>query len=310
MKKARKIILVTGPIRSGGTWTGKNLSLAPHTAYIHEPFNLTEKISDIKNHFDYRYQYICNENASKYREVFDDAMDYKYSLFFDLTTKKTAKNVARVCRDRGLMGLMVLYRLQNYRLIVKDPFAFFSADWLSKTYGMNVLVMIRHPAAFCSSFKIKNWRFNFNNFLNQPLLIERYLGVFEEKIREYAKAEKSIIDHAILFWNCIYHTVKTYQKEHPEWLFVRHEDLSNDPISQFQSIFSKFNLEFTPKVKSIILKNSGDHNPTEQQSDNEFVRNSKANIFNWKKRLTKDEIEKIKDMTHDVSSAFYGDHEW
>ena len=33
-------ILVTGSHRSGSTWVGKMLSVAPHVAYIHEPIIL------------------------------------------------------------------------------------------------------------------------------------------------------------------------------------------------------------------------------------------------------------------------------
>jgi len=170
--------------------------------------------------------------------------------------------------------------------------------------------MIRHPAAFCASLKIKNWTHDFNHFLNQPLLMDRYLGVFEKEIREFAENEKDIIDQAILLWNCIYHTINIYQQGHPEWLFVRHEDLSTEPVDQFQSIYETFNLEFTSKAKSIILKSSSVQNPTEQQPGNELLRNSKANVFNWKKRLSQKEIEKIREKTHAISSIFYVEREW
>lgn len=215
--------------------------------------------------------------------------------------------VAKIVRDQGHS---LLHKIRNDTPIVKDPIAVFSADWLSKTYDMNVLVMIRHPAAFCSSLKIKNWKFNFNNFLHQPLLMERYLNAFEKEICEYAKNEKDIIDQAILLWNCIHHTINIYQQGQPEWLFVRHEDLSNNPVDQFQSIHETFDLEFTSKAKSIILKSSGTHNPIEQQYSNEFVRNSKANIYNWKNRLSQNEIERIRKKTYEISSIFYNAHEW
>lgn len=112
--------------------------------------------------------------------------------------------------------------------------------------------------------------------------MDRYLSVFEKDIREFAENEKDIIDQAILLWNCIHHTINVYQQGHPEWLFVRLEDLSTSPIEQFQSIYQTFNLEFTSKAKSIILERSGGNNPIEQQAGNEFIRNSKENIFNWK----------------------------
>lgn len=140
--------------------------------------------------------------------------------------------------------------------------------------------------------------------------MEKYLCAFEQEIHEFAKKEKSVIDQAILLWNCIYYTVKTYQQNHSEWLFVRHEDLSNDPLGNFEFIYKEFGLDFTPRVKSGILRSSGPHNPTEQQPGKEYKRNSKENINNWKKRLSPEEIEIIKIKTNELSSTFYEDHEW
>jgi len=46
--------------------------------------------------------------------------------------------------------------------------------------------------------------------------MDRYLGAFEEKIHEYTKKAKNIIDQAILLWNCIHHTIKIYQQNYSE----------------------------------------------------------------------------------------------
>lgn len=307
MREERKPILVTGSHRSGSTWAGDSLALAPHTGYIHEPFNVDIKPGVVVTPFKTWFQYIGEENADHYSEMLRRAIYFRYPLGSNIARARTVRLVAKIARDQGVS---LLHKIRNDTPIVKDPIAVFSADWLSKTYDMNVLVMIRHPAAFCSSLKIKNWKFDFNNFLDQPLLMDKYLSVFEKEICEYAKNEKDIIDQAILLWNCIHHTINIYQQEHPEWLFVRHEDLSNNPVDIFQSIYKAFNLEFTSIAKSKILEKSGAHNPTEQQSGNERVRNSKANITNWKKRLSKNEIERIREKTHDIASIFYNAHEW
>lgn len=307
MNKPRKPILVTGSHRSGTTWAGKSLSLAPGTGYIHEPFNIGKKINFTKKPFSYWFQYLCEENASKYQKALDDMISYQYPLRSNLAKTRTFRDAARVFFGQGQT---LIHKVKQDTPIVKDPIAFFSADWLSKTYDMNVLVLIRHPAAFCSSLKIKNWTFNFNNFLNQELLMNRYLYSFEKDICEFAKEEKCIIDQAILLWNCIHHTVAVYQQDHPEWLFVRYEDLSNNPLREFEYIYGRFDLEFTPSAKSGILESSGAYNPVEQRANNEFKRNSKANIQNWKRRLNSEDIEKIKSETSMLSKKFYGDYKW
>lgn len=308
MRETRKPILVTGSHRSGTTWAGKNLALAPNTGYIHEPFNIGIHLGVVGTPFRHWFQYISDDNShGKYKKALDKVIHYRYPLLNNLARNRTLGGAKLIWKDQKHT---LLHKIRSDTPIVKDPIAFFSADWLGRTYGMNVLVMIRHPAAFCSSLKIKNWAFNFNNFLDQPLLMERYLRGFEEEIREYARDEKGIIDQGILLWNCIHHTVTVYQQEHPEWVFARHEDLSHDPERHFESIFRKFGLEFTPEVKAAIAQNSGSHNPSEQQADDEFRRDARKNIYNWRNRLDEDEIARIKNGTAEVSRRFYGSQEW
>ena len=307
MRKTKKPILVTGSHRSATTWVGQVLAASPKTAYILEPFNNRIESGIIKTISTNMFQYICEENSEPYEEILAQVFHYKYPLCRNLEKVKTVRNVAKIIRAQGLS---FLHRIRKDIPIIKDPIALFSAEWLCKTFDMNVLVMIRHPAAFCSSLKIKGWTFDFNDFLNQPLLMTRYLDVYEEEIREYAKNEKDIIDQAILVWNCIYHTVCLFQEKYSEWLFIKHEDLSLDPVNRFHSIYKAFDLEFTEEAKSFILETSGTHNPIEQQAVNEFIRDSKANIFNWKNRLSQNEIDNIKKKTSEVSSNFYAEHEW
>lgn len=142
------------------------------------------------------------------------------------------------------------------------------------------------------------------------MLLKHYLNTFESDIREHVANEKGWISQAILLWNCIHHTLNIYQDKHPEWMFVKHEHLSFDPVPEFEKIYKFFGLEFTARVESAILDSSGKHNPIEQQSGSEFVRNSKANITNWKSRLSRSEIQRIKEGTRNISSLFYTDNDW
>ena len=42
-----------------------------------------------------------------------------------------------------------------------------------------------------------------------------------------------VIDDAKLVWRICHRVIREYQAEHPEGLFVRHEDLSTDPLGGF-----------------------------------------------------------------------------
>ncbi len=306
-KSGRRPILVTGSHRSGTTWAGRNLALAPNTGYIQEPFNVEEGFPYYESPLDHWFQCVCEENGEEYREAIDRVIRFRYPLLRNLLHSSSPRDVARALRD---CWRMLLHRLAGRVPIVKDPIAFFSAEWLCSTYGMRVLVLVRHPAAFCSSLKIKGWGFDFSNFLDQPLLMERYLGRFEEEIREQAEVKRSIMEQAILLWRCIYGTVGLYAREHPEWLYVRHEDLSVDPLGEFESLFDELGLEFTRDVREGILESSGSHNPAEQRPGDEFRRDSRANVENWKRRLDPAEVRRIRTGTEDVWVEFYDDSEW
>ncbi|MEO0407059.1 MAG: sulfotransferase [Cyanobacteria bacterium P01_A01_bin.135] len=307
MTKIKKSILVTGAHRSGTTWVGKMLAAAPHTSYVHEPFNICNTSRVIVPPFTNWFQYISEENGDKYEDSLKKILAHEYPLQNKLRKVKSFQQVATVAKEQGQF---LAHRVRNSTPIVKDPIAVFSAAWLAETLNMNVLMMIRHPAAFCSSLKLKNWQYDFSNFLDQPLLMERYLGKFEGEIREHAAENKDIISQAILLWNCIYSRISAYKDEHPDWLFLRHEDISTDPVGSFQTVYALLGLKFTPRVESTILASSGLHNPVEQQSDNEFIRNSKKNILNWQTRLTEAEILRIREGTAEVASQFYSESEW
>ena len=307
MKTDKRPILITGSHRSGSTWAGKILSSSPKAAYIQEPFNTIIKLGVTGRSFDNWYQYISDENSDGYKYMLEDIINFQYPFRANMGKITSIKEFFEVI---GALKLSYYHRRNDHIPIIKDPIAFFSAEWLSSTFNMDVLVLIRHPAAFCSSLKIKNWKFDFNNFLNQPLLMEGYLSTFRNEIHEYAKNEADIIDQAILLWNCIHHTIQIYKLRNPSWVFVRHEDLSLNPIDLFRSIFKSFNLDYTDSVKSLIIKSTGAHNPVEQQLGNEFVRDSRENIHNWKSRLSENEISKIKEKTSMISTMFYTDGEW
>jgi hypothetical protein len=305
--KNSKPILVTGSHRSGSTWTGRIISTAPHVGYIHEPFNIGINTGVNTKPMGYWFRYISAENQDDYYPALNRVVQYEYPFGRNILRAGTFKNAARIVRTQGLS---LLHKVNNDRPLIKDPIAIFSAEWLHATFDMNVLVLIRHPAAFCSSLKIKNWKFSFNNLLKQPLLMDKYLYPFEEAINDYAENDRNIIEQATLLWNCIHHVISIYQEKYPAWLFMRHEDLSTDPVNQFLLIFKTFDLEFNAKVKNRIHETSGAHNPVEQQQENPFKRDSKENISNWKKRLTREEISLIRKRTAGIADLFYTEDEW
>ena len=306
-KKPKRPILVTGAHRSGTTWVGRMLSQSPSVGYIHEPFNPNHRPGICAARFDYWFPYISNENGSIFYKQIKNTVSFSYNLIGEFRAIRRPEALLSLLRN---YGRFLLYRISNVRPLLKDPIAVFSAEWLVSTFDMEVIVLIRHPAAFAGSLKQLNWTYPFSHFLEQPLLMRDHLYPFESEIREYSYREHNIIDQAILLWKIIHHVIIEYQKNHDDWIFMRHEDLSRDPLCVFQTLFSKLNLEFSEHIREVIVEHSDSSNPVETKGASCIKRDSESNIWNWKSRLTVSDIGKIRDQVEDISSVFYSDEDW
>lgn len=306
-----KAILITGSHRSGSTWVGKMLSQSPEIVYIHEPFSVTyppgSGICAAK--FDYWFSYVTHENEANYYQPIKDTVNFSYNISAALKNAKFGRKILRVFIENQKY---LRYSLSNLRPLLKDPIALFSAEWLASRFDMDVVVLIRHPAAFVSSLKLKNWAFPFSHFLEQPLLMRDLLYPFETELRVHEEEEKDVVDQAILLWKIFHHRILEYQKKHPNWIFVRHEDLSLDSVTGFKSLFDNLKLEFTPQINETIKDYSSSHNPIEARIDTTHTlkRNSQSNIKNWKNRLTQAEVDRIRNQVEYISKEFYSDQDW
>lgn len=303
-------ILITGSHRSGTTFTGKVLSLDRNVGLIHEPFNQTKFFGINRFNTKEWFQYIDNTNGTEYYSKFKKTLDFNFSVEIDELKKKPL--ISSLHLVKSFLEAKE-FRILHKRALVKDPIAFFSAPWLAQNFGMNVVVLIRHPAAFASSVMGLNWNHDFNSFLNQPLLMNsKPMEPFREEIEDFAAKKYPIIEQASLLWRIFYSTVRHYQQDFPEWIYVKHETLSEAPVTEFKKLYERLNLEFSKAIECKIIELTTDdyfsdpiaHHPSRLKRD------SKKNIILWKSRLNKDEILLVKNRVSDVSPYFYSENEW
>lgn len=294
-------ILVTGAHRSGSTWVGRMLALDPSVVYIHEPFNPLTDPGICPITFEHWLTYVCKDNEAAYRDGLRRTLQLRYQ--FGRGLGSVPGWIDRAARLRkGLRWMR--YRLQGRRPLIKDPIALFSAEWLAQQFQMQVVVLIRHPAAFAGSLKVKGWTFGFDQLLAQPLLMRDWLEPYRDQLEAYQAGRPDLIDQAALVWRIMYGTVLTYRRRHPDWLFLRHEDLSRQPVPRFRRLFERLGLHFTPRVQRAIQRHSSASVPSE------FHRDSTANIQAWKQRLSPDEIERLRTATRPLADTFYDPSEW
>lgn len=299
-------LLVTGAHRSGTTWVGKMLANS-QVAYISEPLNVLHRPGVLRAKVKHWYQYICDDNEADYLAPFEELLDYRYHTWSEIKSIRSLKDFLRMGRD-----FKIFYDALEHgqRALLKDPFAVFSIPWFAKRFNFRAVVTVRHPAAFASSLKRLGWNFDFNNLLDQPLLMRDHL----EQYRGQMQAIKAddVIGQASLLWTMIYRTVHSQGQLNRHLIILRHEDLSRDPVSGFRDLYAALGLDFTHHAEEKIRNSSNSENPRElsRNKTHSVKLDSRAHVENWKSKLTADEIQRIREITEESASLFYPNINW
>ncbi|MGB0430388.1 MAG: sulfotransferase [Bacteroidia bacterium] len=305
IQQPKNPILVSGAHRSGSTWVGQVLSRANGLGYMHEPLNPIYPTPN-KSPIHTWYFYISAHNHDRYYNFIKNTLNWNYqsgARFGGINNKYKAM--------MWLKYNHIFLKNKGTTPLVKDPIAFFSAPWLYEQFNAQVIMLIRHPAAFVYSLKRKDWQFPFKHLLKQDALLHDWLKNFEGEIVEFSKNQKDIIEQACLVWRIIYATLKQYQQQYKQWIYLKHEDISANPLNEFETLFKQLSLDFDNKVKEYIVSSSSASNPKGTNADEEQLkRDSSSNIKYWKNKMSADEINRIRELTQDVWPLYYDETSW
>ncbi|MCA9381075.1 sulfotransferase domain-containing protein [Candidatus Dojkabacteria bacterium] len=283
-KLKSKPILVTGIHRSGTTFVGTVLAQSRAVGYVYEPLNP-------------EFGYLIEGNKCK-------VCNLELNKWFISPSKENQKfllkHLKHLINAKTLLGKIPVF---------KSPFGFFLTEMFVEEYQAQIIMMIRNPLGFVSSIKRKNWEFDFNNFKTQPELLDLLPQDYRALIEKYADNPPDIIDQGILLWNIFYRKVFKFQKEYPDWIYLKQEDVSTDSTKVFEALFDNLGLDLTQEINQYILENTDSKNPIEEESKiiHSLKRNSKELVHLWKERLTDDEVERILKGTKNIGKLFYPD---
>jgi len=278
----------------------------PRLGYIWEPFSLRSRPGICRARFPYWFTLVDGGNEHLYRGAIADTLRFRYTPSAELRSLHAVRDAPRFVRDwiqtetrrrRGTVALM------------KDPIALFSAGWLADTFDMDVLVMIRHPAAFVNSLVRLGWRHPFDHFVQQPALMSQ-LGRWQTEITTFAAEEQPLVDQGILLWNLIHDRILGYRERRPEWRFLRVEDVATDAPGRFAALYQELGLTWTDAVRATVEEYSSSAHPAETMDASSHRRDSQAAVNVWKSRLSAGEIEAIRSGTERVAKELYGDDDW
>jgi len=305
----RSPVLVTGTHRSGTTWVGRLLELSGDLLAVHEPFNPTNRRSWLANPAPHWFELVTAANAGRYHDDLARLIALRFPW---------RRRMSRACSTRDLLALgrdglrAGRARVQQGALLMKDPLAFFSAPFFAETYDMLPIVCVRHPAAFVSSLKRLDWRFDFGNWTDQPLLMDGPLRRYADEIRWLAATERDIVDEGIALWKIMNSVVRDDYQHRPGWLVLRYEDIAADPERSVRSLYRSIGLRWSPTVEKNVCAYTqssiqGELAPGDHMS---VRRNSRTAMWTWLERLSPAEIARIRAGTAEIAGSFYSDADW
>lgn len=314
-----KNILVTGSNRSGTTWLGKMLSLSDRFWEIYEPFNSFINQSNFFNNIPFQdhYHYVLFEESYKVKQYINRKIFYSI-----ITNSCNNVNFKEVNQFNKFIILQKNYQniidflLQNKRILIKDPIALLSADWLAKEYSAQVVVMIRHPLSYVASIKRLNWNMCLTSFTEQSEFMNTLPENLARQIRQQVSKNTEDYDgyrleDAALSWKVFHYVIANYQQKYSDWLFIRHEDLCINFMDGLENIYNKLSLVFTEKVKDSIQLYCNTSNQIDLGKITHVLqRNSNKIPEQWRKILTLDEVTKIREITADIADLFYDQSYW
>ena len=288
----RKPILITGSHRSGSTWLASMLALSKNSLMAHEPFNIQS------------WAYAL-DGLAKYWFTYAPALPQDAAL--EAFSKVIEQRTRKIFLKNQLQHWIPPLRQQ--RLIIKDPIAALSSDWIAKNFDLEVIVLVRHPAAFAASLKRLGWWHPLEHFLKQTTLMQRHLQPYRAEI---ASKPQDIVEQAAIIWKCLYGVLLTYLDSHPNWLVSKHEVLSSNPVAELRALYETLGLQWSAKVEENVLRYTrcGNSVDAPKGTVHHLRRDSVANIARWKETLTAEEIARVYETTQPICGSYYQNEDW
>jgi hypothetical protein len=281
--------------RSGTTWVGRMLAASREAVYFHEPLNPVCAPALLRLDVAPQYLYVTEENEAEYLDA------YRRLLAFPLATRRAERRAPQRLRR---VARLLHARLTRARALLKDPFAVFSIPWFVRRLGAQVVVVVREPLAIAGSTARLGWGFDTRSLLGQPLLMRDRLEPFRAELEA---PPTNIVGQVALLWRIVHQVVGDYARELPEIRVVRHEDLSREPVEEFERLYDAFGLTFGRRTVRAIERTTSPENPSQiAVTEPESIEvDSRANLEAWKTRLTPEEIERVRRETEPVARLFY-----
>jgi len=291
-------ILVTGCPRSGTTFVGKVIGQSPEVFYIYEPFN-----DEAPHHLDLPERFVAlgASGAETGAETggHGTALDAQIGDMIALGRPAVRWRKAMLgalefkAREPDLAGRLAArefaYRRESFarasRVCIKDPLAFFAAEYLADAHDAQVVVMVRHPASVISSYLALDWPSEMGAIEGRDLALDD--AALAAEVAGFDPAARPNIDGLILQWRLFATATLELAERRPDWIFVIHDDLCLDPETHMRAMFDALGLTFGDAIAGRLRRDTTHAAPESVQnhSQHRHRRNSRELVDGWRDRL-------------------------
>jgi hypothetical protein len=280
-------IFLTGTHRSGTTWLARMLAESG-IWYVHEPFS--PKKGRRSQSFEFREP---GRRDAGIDELFSDVLAGGFRSSLNLPNS-----------DHPLMPLRLLPPKFD-RILVKDPLACLLTEYLTKNFGLQTLILFRHPAGFSASVSRLGWPRG--TFLRAFLADQALMGAHLERQRmllERFADEDSLASAAVLhgaltrvLWSCVARGIGAP---------IVFEELCADPLPRLRALFEVLGLPYDDRVRE-GHRNAclGKSRPVEEYRPHAVARNSRAMARSWTTELDEQGVRMVRDIWDQFDVPLY-----
>jgi len=291
--RSDRLVLV-GVARSGTSWLGHALGRARDVRFYYEPDNVDADPTAVatagRRGFG-PYPVIDGDaDAGQFAPLWD--LVFSGRLPFALRERRRLRPAAQIAlrlprsmrdplvRTAAALSARMPGRTEN--IVVKTIYATFSLEWLIARYQPQVIAMQRNPLNVISSWR--ELHIPLFDLATRPAIVSRYvepLGI--------ASPSDSASEVARIAWHVglLTHVIAEALERHPEWCFVTHEDLCQDPATTIRAVCERVGLEWTDDVDRFLKESN---RPGEGLAP---VRVATEEPTRWRERLSAQEIAEI-----------------
>jgi len=203
------------------------------------------------------------------------------------------KTLSRVINSSRYFHPLDLLRVDAY--VVKFVTATMMLPWISDTFGLRSIHMVRHPCAVVSSQLVHGaWDDVEKSFIEHPVLFEDYphLGSIFDRITSHEE---------ILAFNWAIQNWIPLSANPQKWLTTTYERLVDQGLDEVNRLFRGLDLDMPSEARRMLQTPSATTIEKDERSK------STERLARWRSHLTPRQVDLILSIVHEVGITGYSD---